>query len=76
MADTDKEHGGSTDAKHELKARAPDFTPKWSKEWVLPYNLLKEADADVELVVDSVWPEDGRNLRAIVRAGELVKNEL
>lgn len=58
MSDTDKEHGGSTDAKHELKARAPDFTPKWSKEWVLPYNLLKEADADVELVVDSVWPED------------------
>jgi hypothetical protein len=54
----DKKHSGGTDAQHDLKAKVPDFTPKWSKEAVIPYNVLKEADANVEMVVDAVWPED------------------
>src|SRR5947207_9513824 len=48
----------ATELKHRFKARKPDFTPKWSREWVVPDNVLTPANAKVELHVDSKYPEN------------------
>jgi hypothetical protein len=48
----------ATELKHRFKAKKPDFTPKWSREWVIPDNVLAPADAAAELQVDSKYPEN------------------
>ena len=48
----------ATELKHRFKARKPDFTPKWSREWVIPDNVLQPADVKVEMLVDSKYPAD------------------
>jgi hypothetical protein len=48
----------ATELKHRFKARKPDFTPKWSRDWVIPDNALQAADAKVEMQVDSKFPEN------------------
>jgi len=51
----------ATEIKHRFKARRPDFTPKWSKEWVIPDNVLLPEDAKVEMQVESKFPENRPN---------------
>lgn len=46
----------ATEMKHRFQARKPDFTPKWSREWVIPDNVLKTAEVKVEMQVDSNFP--------------------
>lgn len=46
----------ATELKHRFKARQPDFTPKWSREWVIPDNVLLPAQAKVEMQVKSKFP--------------------
>lgn len=46
----------ATEQKHSFKMLLPDFTPKWSREWVIPDNVLLPDDAKAEMQVDSTYP--------------------
>ena len=61
MPDPDKKAKAeaiATELKHRFKVRRPDFTPKWSREWVIPDNVLMPGDVKVQMLVDSTFPEN------------------
>ena len=53
-----KAESAATDNNHRFIAKTPDFTPKWSRDWVIPDNVLDKANIEVEAQVDSKYPEN------------------
>ena len=53
-----KTEPAATDKRHRFIAKVPDFTPKWSRDWVIPDNVLDKANTEVEMQVDSKYPEN------------------
>jgi hypothetical protein len=47
-----------SDQRHHLVVLPPDFTPTWSREWVIPDNVLLPGDVVAELVVDAKIPQN------------------
>jgi len=57
----------ATDQKHVFEMRRPDFTPQWSREWVIPDNVLNKADFTAQMQVDSRFPENRPNAEIAVQ---------
>lgn len=47
-----------TDQEHEFIVLDPEFTVKWSREWVIPKNKLLPGDVDAEVLVDATRPKN------------------
>ena len=48
----------ATDRRHRFTLLAAKFEAKWSRDWVIPGNVLQPADAEAELLVDSEIPKN------------------
>lgn len=48
----------ATDRRHEFTLLAAKFEAKWSRDWVIPDNVLQTDDADAALVVDCETPRN------------------
>ncbi|MHC4417669.1 MAG: hypothetical protein ACYSU6_03670 [Planctomycetota bacterium] len=46
----------AAELKHLFKARLPNFKLKWSREWVIPDNVLLPDDANTEMQVNCMYP--------------------
>ena len=57
----------ATELKHRFKARKPKFTPEWSRDWVLPDNVLLPKETKVQLKVNSSFPGNRDKADIVVR---------
>jgi len=58
MADERKDEAIAAELKHHFKALPPSFTPKWSRDWVIPDNVLLPNKVRAEMLVDTIYPEN------------------
>ncbi|WP_395701187.1 hypothetical protein [Aquabacterium sp.] len=47
-----------TDKEHKFTVLDPQFTLKWSRDWVIPKNVLQPGDVVAEMVVDATIPKN------------------
>ena len=46
----------AAELKHLFKAKRPNFKLKWSREWVIPDNVLLPAETETEMQVNCLYP--------------------